>query len=80
TVGYAGTGNKTNPKNWERILENLPDGTYEIYCHPAYPDETLHRWATYTRDRAKELEILRNPRLTEIARKRDIELISFYQI
>jgi len=41
TVGYAGAGNKTNPDNWVRVLRNLPAGTYEIYCHPAYPDDTL---------------------------------------
>ena len=60
TVGYAGKGNKSNPENWFRILKNLPAGTYEIYCHPAYPDETLRRWSYYCDDRARELAMLRN--------------------
>jgi len=77
TVGYADRGNKTNHDNWLRILHNLPIGTYEIYCHPAYPDETLRRWASYCDDRAEELAILRRPELSDFARKLRIEITSF---
>jgi predicted glycoside hydrolase/deacetylase ChbG (UPF0249 family) len=77
TVGYAGTGNKANLENWLRILRNLPPGTHEIYCHPAYPDETLRRWSYYQDDRARELEILRSPRLREEAGRLGVELVSF---
>jgi len=77
TVGYAGMGNKTNPNNWRRILENLTPGTHEIYCHPAYPDDTLRRWSIYFDERAKELAILRAGDLREIASKLGIDLISF---
>lgn len=76
-VGYAGTGNKANPDNWLRILKNLPAGTSEIYCHPAYPDETLRRWSYYRDDRAVELEILRRPELREAAQKFGVDVISF---
>jgi predicted glycoside hydrolase/deacetylase ChbG (UPF0249 family) len=77
TVGYAGTGNKTNANNWLRILENLGAGTHEIYCHPAYPDDTLRRWSIYFDERAKELAILRAGDLRKTAAKLAIELISF---
>jgi predicted glycoside hydrolase/deacetylase ChbG (UPF0249 family) len=77
TVGYAGTGNKTNLQNWIRILQNLPSGTHEIYCHPAYPDETLRRWAHYSEDRALELAILRRQELRSKAKELGVELISF---
>lgn len=80
TIGYAGTGNKTNPENWKRILNNLPEGIFEIYCHPAYPDKTLYQWASYMNDRADELEILKQPWLRELAATKNIELISFFQI
>jgi chitin disaccharide deacetylase len=80
TVGYAGRGNKTNPDNWRRILENLPPGTHEIYCHPAYPDDTLQRWAYYCDERASELAILRRQELRELARKVDVEIISFHAV
>jgi predicted glycoside hydrolase/deacetylase ChbG (UPF0249 family) len=80
TVGYAGTGNKASLDNWIRILRNLPSGTHEIYCHPAYPDETLRRWSYYQDDRARELEILRTPRLKDEAERAGVEIVSFESI
>jgi predicted glycoside hydrolase/deacetylase ChbG (UPF0249 family) len=77
TVGYAGTGSKANPDNWRRILRNLPAGTHEIYCHPAYPDHTLQRWSYYYDERLKELEILRREELLEAASQAGVEIISF---
>ena len=77
TVGYAGTGNKSHPDNWARVLKNLPGGTYEIYCHPAYPDETLRRWSVYNEERAQELAILRSKDLRDLARDANVEIVSF---
>ena len=77
TVGYAGFGNKSKPENWRRILANLPPGTYEIYCHPAYVDNTLRRWSIYCEDRERELAVLRNPEICETARACGVEIISF---
>ncbi len=80
TVGYAGSGNKSRLENWERILRNLPEGTSEIYCHPAYPDAVLRRWASYVEPRLQELEILRRPHLREVARLSGVRLISFFEL
>jgi chitin disaccharide deacetylase len=80
TVGYAGTGNKTNVENWRRILQNLPRGTFEIFCHPAYPDETLRRWSTYHEPRAREFAVLRDGHLRELAERLGIKLISFSEV
>jgi predicted glycoside hydrolase/deacetylase ChbG (UPF0249 family) len=80
TIGYAGMGNKTNPDNWLRIFENLTPGTHEIYCHPAYPDDTLRSWAYYCDDRAQELGILRRTTLRDTAQKLGVEIISFNSI
>lgn len=77
TVGYAGVGNKANLDNWLRILRNLPSGTSEIYCHPAYPDDTLRRWSYYCDERAAELAILRRPDLREAAQRLGVEIVSF---
>jgi predicted glycoside hydrolase/deacetylase ChbG (UPF0249 family) len=77
TVGYAGIGNKSNFDSWSNILRNLPIGTYEIYCHPAYPDETIHRWSYYADERAQELAILRNKELMSIARAASVQIVSF---
>ena len=80
TVGYAGVGNKTRAENWERVLRNLPNGTYEIYCHPAYPSDTLQRWSYYREERARELEILRQPRWRDLAGSLGVDIISFYAL
>ncbi len=81
TVGYAGTGNKTVFDNWVNVLRNLPAGTFEIFCHPGYPDPVLRRWAaTYAEPRLAELEILSSPRLRDIAAAENVELISFHDL
>ena len=80
TVGYAGLGGKYKIENWKRILDNLPAGTYEIYCHPAYPDDTLRRWAWYCDDRALELTLLRRSELMMTAKDLGIELIGFSKL
>jgi predicted glycoside hydrolase/deacetylase ChbG (UPF0249 family) len=80
TVGYAGTGDKSLYENWQRILRNLPDGTYEIYCHPAYPDETLRRWSYYYEERGRELEILRGGQLRQLATDLGIQLVPFHAL
>lgn len=80
TVGYGGCGNKTNPDNWRNILRNLPEGTFEIYCHPGYPDATLRRWAAYCDERAREARLLSQGWLRETALRQGVELISFHDI
>jgi len=79
TVGYAGQG-KTHEESWLNVLRNLPIGTYEIYCHPGYADNTLRRWSVYHQQREQELVVLRNPKLREAARAAGVELISFDSI
>jgi hypothetical protein len=81
TVGYAGLGNKAVEGNWIRILRNLPEGTSEIYCHPAYLDPVLRRWATaYSEPRIQELAILRSRKLRDLAEAEGIALISFFDL
>jgi predicted glycoside hydrolase/deacetylase ChbG (UPF0249 family) len=80
TVGYPGLGNKTVFENWLRVLQNLPRGTHEIYCHPAYPDETLRRWAVYCDERALELSVLRQPALRDAAHLWNVNIIGFDQL
>jgi predicted glycoside hydrolase/deacetylase ChbG (UPF0249 family) len=80
TVGYAGTGGKANPENWFRIMRNLPVGTYEMYCHPAYPESTLRRWSYYCDERGRELDILRKGDLRQAARDQQVSLIGFSDI
>jgi predicted glycoside hydrolase/deacetylase ChbG (UPF0249 family) len=44
---------------WMHLLRSLAEGTNEVYCHPAYPDDVLERYATYVEERRTKLEIFR---------------------
>ena len=58
----------------------LPNGTFEIMCHPGYVDEAFARESTYTFQREEELKILTDPAMRMEIQKRGIELISFEQL
>src|SRR5438046_9410336 len=73
TVGYAGFGNKGNPENWRGILRNLPVGTYEIYCHPAYHDDTLQHLSVTRQELAQEQASICHRELGDLARTAAIE-------
>ncbi len=77
TIGYAGEGNKARRENWIAVFRNLPAGTFEIYCHPARPDEVLEKWASYVEPRAEELRVLSDPALRGAAVGLGVKLISF---
>ncbi len=59
---------RMNEKYLVRLLENLFPGTFEIYFHP---DEDEH---------AHELEALLSPKVREIIRQRNIELIRYQDL
>lgn len=60
-----------------RIIREVPDGTFEIMCHPGYVDDALREVTSYAEPRAAELEILTDPAILEAIRARGIQLISF---
>lgn len=78
--GILDDANKDTREFWLALLDRLPEGVSEVYCHPGYPDETLAANATYVQERRKELEILRDPTLKDKARSRGVELVSFRDI
>lgn len=80
TVGYSSFGDKTDFNNWKRILRNLPAGVSEIYCHPAYADDTLRTWSYYVEEREKELKIFSDSDLADYAEELGIQLISFFNL
>jgi len=79
TVGYSSL-RKTEIQTWCNIFSNLPEGTFEIYCHPGYPDDTLRRYSYYVEERKKEYEIVSIPQIVHLAQKANIELVSFFSI
>jgi predicted glycoside hydrolase/deacetylase ChbG (UPF0249 family) len=61
-------------------METLPQGTSEIYCHPAYVDDVLKQHATYVYEREEEVKILTSDEVKDAARKYNVELISFREL
>jgi predicted glycoside hydrolase/deacetylase ChbG (UPF0249 family) len=78
--GYSDSSRKYLLDSWLGLIRGLPRGTSEIYCHPAYPDDTLRRFATYVEPRRNEVEVLTSKDLEETIRDADIQLISFYEL
>ncbi|GJQ22982.1 MAG: ChbG/HpnK family deacetylase [Planctomycetia bacterium] len=81
SVGHSTGTKKDNLKVWESMLSNLPSGINEVYCHPAYVDDTLRQYAKYyVVERRKERDVLVSPRFRQLLYKNDVDLISFHDI
>jgi predicted glycoside hydrolase/deacetylase ChbG (UPF0249 family) len=75
--GIAQTGVLTR-EGVERLLENLPEGTTELMCHPGYADEELRRTGTRLQEsRQAELQILTDARVRKLVATRGIRLLSY---
>jgi predicted glycoside hydrolase/deacetylase ChbG (UPF0249 family) len=59
------------------MINNLPDGTTEIMCHPGYTDAVFADESVYNKQRDRELEILTDPSIKEAIEVNGIQLISF---
>ncbi|NPV70685.1 MAG: ChbG/HpnK family deacetylase [Firmicutes bacterium] len=78
--GYADSSRKYLLSSWMELAKILPSGTSEIYCHPAYPDDILRRYATYVEERRIEVEVLTSEELRASFAMANIEIISFYDL
>lgn len=77
TVGIVPTG-KLDSKVLQGILEALPEGTWELVCHPGYSDADLAAAGTrLMKSREIELEALTSPEAKSLISRRKIELISY---
>jgi hopanoid biosynthesis associated protein HpnK len=77
TVGIAVTG-LLDQQKLLRILEALPEGTWELVCHPGYSDADLQSAGTrLTQSREIELAALTSEATKETLVRRKIELISY---
>jgi predicted glycoside hydrolase/deacetylase ChbG (UPF0249 family) len=63
-----------------RIIHEIPEGTFEIMCHPGYVDRTLVEATSYAGQRRSELDILTDPSIREAVKARGIRLISFAEL
>lgn len=77
TVGIAVTG-MLDQKKLLRILGALPQGTWELVCHPGYSDSDLQAAGTrLTKSREVELAALTSVETKKALTARQIELISY---
>lgn len=77
TIAIAATG-KLHLKMLLATLEALPEGTWELVCHPGYSDADLQASGTrLTQSREVELQALTSAEVKSLISRRGIELISY---
>ena len=67
-------------ERWLQLLRNVPDGWSEVFCHPAYPDDDLRRWATYVEQRRLEIDVMTCRETKAEIERCGIELKSFHDL
>ncbi len=77
TVGIVATG-KLNQEQMTAILNALPEGTWELVCHPGYCDPDLRSAGTrLLESRHVELQAIESVETEKVLADRGIELISY---
>ena len=77
TVGIAATG-MLDQQKLLKILKALPEGTWELVCHPGYSDADLQAAGTrLTQSREVELAALISAEIQEAITRQKIQLISY---
>lgn len=77
TMGIVATGS-LDDRLFDNIVDAVPDGTWELVCHPGYNDADLDRVHTRLREsRAVELRLLTSPAAREVLNRRGVQLISY---
>ncbi|MHB9131103.1 MAG: carbohydrate deacetylase [Armatimonadota bacterium] len=74
------TGDKAILEHWLQLLRNVPEGWSEVFCHPAYPDDELRRWATYVDQRRTEIDVMTCKETRDELARCGIELKSFHDL
>lgn len=77
TLGITATGS-LDRRMFEWIIEHMPEGTWELVCHPGYNDAQLLGVHTrLRRAREQELAILTSPETNALFARESIQLISY---
>ena len=80
TLAIVATGS-LNERLFRLMVEHLPDGTWELVCHPGYNDADLREVHTRLRQsREQELQILTSPVTRELLAANGIEIVSFREL
>lgn len=66
---------------FERMVRGMPEGTWELVCHPGYNDADLSGVHTRLREsRAAERDVLTSPGVRSLIEKLGISLISYAEL
>lgn len=77
TLAIVATGS-LNERLLRLMVENLPDGTWELVCHPGYNDADLQEVRTRLREsRERELRILTSSSTRDLLAANGVEVVSF---
>ena len=80
TVGIVATGAMDLPL-FESIVDGLPEGTWELVCHPGYNDAELAGIRTRLRDsREQELQLLKSSDAREVLARSGVQLTSYREL
>jgi chitin disaccharide deacetylase len=80
TLAIVATGS-LNERLLRLMVENLPDGTWELVCHPGYNDADLQEVHTRLRDsRERELHILTSSSTRDLLAANGVEIVCFREL
>jgi chitin disaccharide deacetylase len=68
------------PAAWNLTVRNMPAGTYEIWCHPGFPEAGFSETDHLSKQRELEIKILTDPALGANVHNSGIELTAFAQL
>ncbi len=80
SFGIVVTG-ALDQKLFDAIIGCVPEGTWELCCHPGYNDADLDNIRTRLREsRQHELNVLTSEKSRQSVEKHGIELISYWDL
>jgi chitin disaccharide deacetylase len=62
------------------LINNSPEGTTEIMCHPGYTDDAFAKESVYNDQRDRELKILTDPSIKAAIQANGMQLITFAEL
>jgi predicted glycoside hydrolase/deacetylase ChbG (UPF0249 family) len=65
---------------WQSTFEFMPEGAYELWCHPGFVQPGFSETDSLSERREQEITILLDPKLRDIAARRELRLINFSQL
>ena len=80
SLGIVATGS-LDEESFCDLIQNCPEGTWELVCHPGYIDQGLDNIHTRLRQsRVIELDLLTSTAARDLVKREGIELISYRDI